>query len=191
MGVHISLLLVKGHVSQSIACGASASVGSRERACVWVGGFDDANVHEDVSERYWDLLGLIKECVLAARSVVCRGSDTWHVLPWHQPCQAEQTEEEKQAWEGEGEDHVVGSSRLGENEQPLFTETERERYDVEVEDIQKENSCSKSVRDNILVFGNLKLFQIFTYFVVQFSHHQLSGCLLWRWRQHHMADTSI
>lgn len=48
----------------------------RVSASVWVGGFDDGNVDEDVSDRNRDLLGLIKECVLAARSVVCQGSDT-------------------------------------------------------------------------------------------------------------------
>lgn len=83
MVVNIFLLVVKGRVSQSIACGALASLGSWEQACVGVGGFDDVNVDEDVSERNWDLLGLITECVLAACSVVCQGSDTWHALPWH------------------------------------------------------------------------------------------------------------
>lgn len=78
MVVHILLLVVKVCVSQNVACGALASVGSQERASasVWVGGFDDGNVDEDVSDRNRDLLGLIKECVLAARSVVCQGSDT-------------------------------------------------------------------------------------------------------------------
>lgn len=45
-------------------------------SCVRVGGFDNVNVDEDVSERNWDLLGLIKECVLAPCGVVWRVSDT-------------------------------------------------------------------------------------------------------------------
>lgn len=75
--VHLLLLVVEGRVSQSIACGVSASVGiTKASACVWVGGFDDVNVDEDVSERNRELLSLIKECVLAANNVVGRGSDT-------------------------------------------------------------------------------------------------------------------
>lgn len=76
MVVHLLLLVVEGCVSQSVACGALASLGSRAGAHVWVGGSDDVNVDEDVSERNLELLGLIKECVLAASSVVDWGSDT-------------------------------------------------------------------------------------------------------------------
>ncbi|KAI4905485.1 hypothetical protein NFI96_001364 [Prochilodus magdalenae] len=62
---------VKGRVSQSVACGAGV-------LSAWVGGYDDVNADEDedVSEGSRDLLGLIKERVLALSSVVCRRADT-------------------------------------------------------------------------------------------------------------------
>lgn len=77
-GGGVSFVAGSGGPCQSEHClwclGESGITSTSARA--WVGGFDDVNADEDVSERNPELLGLIKECVLAPSSVVGWGSET-------------------------------------------------------------------------------------------------------------------